>query len=228
MENQPSKTKISWRTFSRFIIGLVIIPSVLFLTAGTFNYWQVWLYLAVLFIPALFILAYFAKTDPAFLNRRMQFKEPEKAQKKIVRLSWIPILLEFILPGLDVRFGWSNLPPLFVIMGAVLVFTGYVIIILSFRENHYAARVVKVEEGQKVISTGPYALVRHPMYLGSMVLYLFSPLALGSYWALIPALFSIPVFIFRIRNEEEVLQRDLPGYDGYINKVHYHLIPGIW
>jgi protein-S-isoprenylcysteine O-methyltransferase Ste14 len=127
-----------------------------------------------------------------------------------------------------VRFGWSRLPDSIVLLGAALTLLGYIIVILTFMKNRFASRVIVVEEGQKVITTGPYKLVRHPMYFGTILLYTFSPLALGSYWAVIPALFMIPVLVYRIINEEEVLKRDLPGYIEYTEKTRYRLIPGLW
>lgn len=228
MQDTPSNKHFSWKTIVKVISGVLILPAIFFLTAGTFNYWQAWLYLAVILLPAAFILAYFAKTDPAFLQRRMQFKEPEVEQKKIVGLSAIPLILQFVLPGLDVRFGWSRLPALVIYISAVVSLIGYLIVILTFMKNRFASRVIVVEEGQKVITTGPYKVVRHPMYLGTILLYLSSPLVLGSYWAVIPALFMIPVLVYRIINEEEILKRDLPGYVEYTEKTRYRLIPGLW
>jgi protein-S-isoprenylcysteine O-methyltransferase Ste14 len=228
MENPPVNKKISWKVVGKIIFGVLILPVLFFLTAWTFKYWQAWLYLAVIFLPAAFVLVYFARNDPAFLNRRMQFKEPEAEQKKIVSFSAVPLILQFVLPGLDVRFGWSRLPALIIFISAAVSLIGYLIIILTFMKNRFASRVIVVEEGQKVITTGPYKLVRHPMYLGTLILYLFSPLVLGSYWAVIPALFMIPVLVYRIINEEEILKRDLPGYIEYTEKTRYRLIPGLW
>jgi protein-S-isoprenylcysteine O-methyltransferase Ste14 len=228
MENPPANKKVSWIAVGKIIIGILILPVLFFLTAGTFRYWQAWLYLAVIFLPAAFVLVYFARNDPAFLNRRMQFKEPEVEQKKIVSFSAVPLILQFVLPGLDVRSGWSRLSDSIVLLGAALTLLGYIIVILTFMKNRFASRVIVVEEGQKVITTGPYKLVRHPMYFGTILLYTFSPLALGSYWAVIPALFMIPVLVYRIINEEEVLKRDLPGYIEYTEKTRYRLIPGLW
>jgi protein-S-isoprenylcysteine O-methyltransferase Ste14 len=228
MENPPVNKKVSWIAVGKIIFGILILPVLFFLTAWTFNYWQAWLYLAVIFLPAAFVLVYFARNDPAFLNRRMQFKEPEAEQKKIVSFSAVPLILQFVLPGLDVRFGWSRLPDSIVLLGAALTLLGYIIVILTFMKNRFASRVIVVEEGQKVITTGPYKLVRHPMYFGTILLYTFSPLALGSYWAVIPALFMIPVLVYRIINEEEILKRDLPGYIEYTEKTRYRLIPGLW
>jgi protein-S-isoprenylcysteine O-methyltransferase Ste14 len=158
----------------------------------------------------------------------MKFREKEKAQSVIVSLSWIPMFLAFLLPGFDVRLGWSKVATPVVIGAEILVFVGYMMIFFVFRENRFASRVVEVSQGQKVIDTGPYALVRHPMYLGTVIMYVFSPIALGSYWAVIPGVLIIPVLAARLLNEEKVLIRDLPGYAEYMKKVRYHLLPGIW
>ena len=154
--------------------------------------------------------------------------EKEPAQKKIIGFSFIFFLLAFILPGLDKRWGWSNVPFIVVIIADLLVVLSYAWIVRVFKENIYASRIIEVDQGQKVISSGPYAFIRHPMYTGVAIMYSVSPLALGSWWALIPGLMIIPVLIVRLLNEEEVLTRDLPGYDEYIQKVKYRLLPGIW
>jgi len=137
-------------------------------------------------------------------------------------------LLAFILPGFDYRLHWSNVPLTIVAISDVLVLLGYLFIGLVFRTNSYASRIIEVEKNQKVITTGPYAIVRHPMYLGVFVFYTFSPLALGSYWALIPALLIVPVLFIRIRDEEKELLDNLEGYKEYLVKTKYRLIPGIW
>ena len=212
----------------RYMEGFLVLSAMFFLTAGTFAYWQAWLYLAILFISMAFVMVYLLKNDPELLERRMHFREQEKAQKRIISLSWLWFLLAFLLPGLDFRFGWSNVPVVVVLAAALLVLLGYGMIVWVFRENRYASRVIEVAQGQQVIDSGPYALVRHPMYCGAIVLYLFSPLALGSWWAMISALPIIPILFMRIRNEEEVLLRELPGYAEYRERVRYRLVPGLW
>lgn len=206
----------------------VLIALVFFLPAGTFDYWQAWLYLTVIFVPFFFVVAYFLKKDPAFLARRMKTREKEAEQRKIISFSWIVFLLGFLIPGLDHRFGWSNVPFEFVVAADVIVFLGYVFIFFVFKENSYAARTVEVEKGQKVISTGPYAIVRHPMYVGVLLMYLATPIALGSYYAFPVFLFVVPIIVYRILNEEKVLHRDLPGYKEYCQRVRYRLIPYVW
>ncbi|MHC1782002.1 MAG: isoprenylcysteine carboxylmethyltransferase family protein [Anaerolineaceae bacterium] len=188
-----SRSELLKLVVSRFLMAFFVLAAIFFLPAWTLAYWQAWLYLLVLFSPMLLIMPYFFKHNPDLLMRRMRFREKETDQKLIVILSWIPFLLSFILPGFDVRLGWFHVPWGLVILGDALVLLGYAMVLLTFRENRYASRIIEVEEEQTVISSGPYALVRHPMYTGTILLYGFSPLALGSYWAMIPALFIIPV-----------------------------------
>jgi len=213
---------------SFFFLALIVIGLALFLPAGTLDYWEAWVYICVVFIPALFVVLCFLKNDPEFLMRRMQFREKEARQKTIIGLSNIIFMIGFLLPGFDHRFGWSELPFELVIMADVLVFLGYVLVLLVFKENRYAARVIQVEKGQTVISTGPYSIIRHPMYIGVMLMLIATPIALGSFWALLPFLLLPIILIYRILNEEEVLLRDLPGYKEYCKKTRYRLIPYIW
>jgi len=216
------------KIIERSLLGFVSIAAFIFLPAWTLKYWQAWLFLALIFIPMLGIIVYFLVNKPDFLARRLNMKEKLPEQSTIIKISFIPLMLAFILPGFDVRLGWSNLPVWLVLLSDLFAFLAYGMVFLVFRENSFASRVVEVTEGQKVIDTGPYALVRHPMYLGSVVMYLFSPLALGSAWAVIPALFMIPVMVARIISEERLLNNELPGYSEYTQKVRYRLFPGIW
>jgi protein-S-isoprenylcysteine O-methyltransferase Ste14 len=213
---------------SRLLMSIPALLLILFLPAGTFAYWEAWAYLAILLIPMSIVMLYFLKKSPEFLVRRMQLKEKEGEQKIIVKLALIPFLLAFILPGIDKRLGWSNVPILMIVAAELLVCVGYIFVVLVFKENEFASRVIEVVKGQKVIQSGPYRFVRHPMYLGATLMYIASPLALGSYWAIIPALFIIPIFIARIINEEKVLTEELEGYSEYKQKTRYRLIPGIW
>ncbi|MEA4908265.1 MAG: isoprenylcysteine carboxylmethyltransferase family protein [Chloroflexi bacterium] len=213
---------------SRFVLAVILLMAAFFLPAGTFAYWQAWVYLAILFLPMFLVMVYLLQRDPGLLERRMRTRERETQQNLIIKLSFIPFLAAFLLPGFDQRFGWSIVPGGLVILGGALVLAGYGIVFLVFRENRYASRVVEVEQEQQVIDSGPYALVRHPMYLGTLLMFVFSPLALGSYWAMLPALLIVPVLVARIRNEESLLARDLPGYAEYMQKTPYRLVPGLW
>jgi protein-S-isoprenylcysteine O-methyltransferase Ste14 len=222
---QPGTTK---RVFIRVVLIVPVLGAVLFIPAGTLAYWEAWVYLGVLLIPFAFVVGYFLKNNPAFMERRMQMREREPAQRRIIGLSFLWFALTFILPGLDRRFGWSDVPLPVVLAADLVILLGYGLIVLVFRENQYASRTVQVEQGQHVITTGPYALVRHPMYLGTLLMYLASPLALGSYWALLPALLIVPILVARIINEEQVLERELAGYPEYRQRVRCRLVPGIW
>jgi protein-S-isoprenylcysteine O-methyltransferase Ste14 len=215
-------------TVVRLLAAIPVLLLVLFLPAGTWNYWEAWAYLFILLVPMLFVMVYLLKRQPDLLERRLRMREKEAQQKGLVLLSLVYFLFVYILPGLDHRFGWSHVPVGVIIAAQVLVLLGYGIVFLVFRENRYAARVVEVDEQQAVISSGPYAFVRHPMYTGVTIMYIFSPLALGSYWAVLPALLIIPLLAARLRNEESVLLRDLPGYAAYLQQTKYRLIPGVW
>lgn len=212
----------------RIGLGIPFIALIIILPAGTWNYWQGWMYLATLLLPMLGSTVYLFKNDPDLLERRMRMREKEGAQRKIIGVLAIYFLLAFTLPGLDVRFGWSNVPPLVSILADGLVFTGYMITFWVLTVNSFLSRVVEVDVQQTVVTTGPYAIVRHPMYFGVALLYIASPLALGSYWAVLPALMIIPLLGARIRNEEEVLLRELVGYAEYRQTVKYRLLPRVW
>lgn len=223
-----SQGQLIWMVLTRFVPIVAIVPFLFFLPAGTLAYWQAWVILGIYFIPMFCILVYLLRYEPELLARRMRFREKENTQKRVISLSVFVLLAAFVLPGFDIRFGWSHVPVPVVIIADVVVFSGYMLVFLVFRENRYASRIVEVEQEQKVISTGPYAIIRHPMYAGAILMYGFSPLALGSYVAVIPALLLIPVLMARIINEESVLVRDLKGYPEYRQQVKYRLIPGIW
>ncbi len=225
---QFSQFEVAKLVGSRLLIGIPILLLILFLPAGTLEYWEAWIYLAVLLFPMSIVMIYFIKTAPEFLVRRMKFKEKEETQRRIIALAYIPFLIQFIIPGIDKRLGWSNIPIVITILADIFVIAGYLFIIYVFKENQFASRIIEVDKKQKVIQTGPYKLVRHPMYLGAIIMYIASPIALGSYWAIIPAVCIIPVLIARIKNEEEVLEKELEGYLEYKLKTRYHLIPGIW
>lgn len=227
-EKEPPKKEFYKMVLVRGLIIYLCLFAMFFLPAGTLDYWQAWVSMGILLIPFTLAVTWFARKRPEFIKRRMRMKEKETGQKKIVIIAYIPFVFGFLLPGFDKRFGWSQVPDVVVIIADIFVLLSYGLILLTFKENQFASRTVEVEKGQTVISSGPYAFVRHPMYLGSIFLYTLTPLALGSFWAMIPAAMIIPVIIARIRNEEEVLVRDLKGYKQYMEKTRYRLIPGIW
>jgi len=212
----------------RFCFLPVFLGLLTLIPAGTFNYWQVYVYIAVLVIPMLFVLFYFLKTDPQFLERRTRAKEKEKQQVLIQVTFSLIFLTALIIPGLDRRFGWSDIPIQAIILADVIFLLGYLIIFFVFKQNSYASRIVEVNEHQKVVSTGLYSIVRHPMYVGVLVMFIPTPIALGSYLGLIPMAIMPLVIVLRILNEEKVLCRDLPGYKEYCKKTKYRLLPFIW
>jgi len=226
-DRQLTRAELLRMVVVRFGLGFIVLGAMFFLPAGTLGYWQAWTWLAVVCVPMLFVLGYLLRNDPALLERRMRTREKEQGQGLIVKLGWV-WLLALLVPGFDYRFGWSHVPTALVLAAAGAVLLGYVGFFLVLRENSYASRVVEVDEQQKVIASGPYALVRHPMYAAIIVLWAFTPLVLGSYWAVIPGLLIIPILVARIINEEQVLVRDLAGYREYMQKTRYRLIPGVW
>jgi protein-S-isoprenylcysteine O-methyltransferase Ste14 len=223
-----SRAQLAVTAIVRLALGVVLLGALLFVPAGTLVYREAWTFLAVLFVPVALVFAYLLVRDPALLERRMRTREKEAAQERIVRLGSVCYLLTFLVPGLDHRFAWSSVPAAAVLLADLVFVLGYALFVQVLRVNSYASRVVEVEEGQRVASTGPYAIVRHPMYVAVLLMILSSPVALGSWWALIPAVAVIGIMVTRIRNEEAVLARDLPGYREYRAMTRYRLLPGIW
>jgi protein-S-isoprenylcysteine O-methyltransferase Ste14 len=214
-----------------FLIGALALGILLFLPAGTLAYWQAWVFI-VLFVSSVNAIGlYLALRDPALLERRKQIgpaAEQSTAQRIIISLALLGNLALLVFCALDHRFGWSAVPAAVVWVGDGLVLAGLAIDLRVFRENTYGASHVGAEEGQKVISSGPYALIRHPMYLGVLVMILGVPLALGSWWGLGVLALLAPGLVWRILDEERVLKKDLPGYVAYTQKVRYRLVPYVW
>ena len=223
-----SRSKLLLTVLSRLIGGVIMFALMFFLPAGTWSYWQAWLYIGVLIIPMLFVLAYFMKRDPELLERRMKMREERGQQRRIIGISVLFFILGYLLPGFDIRYGWSNMPAWVSIAAAVVMFLSYLLVFRTMQVNSFLSRVIEVAENQKVIDTDLYGVVRHPMYVGMVVLYVVSPIVLGSWWAVIPALVIIPVIVFRILDEEKTLEQELPGYVEYKQKVKYRLIPCVW
>jgi protein-S-isoprenylcysteine O-methyltransferase Ste14 len=229
MENRHmTKKQLAIAAISRMVGFFILMGLILFGIAGSLAYWQAWIYLLLLGGLTTLMGIYLIQNDPALFERRMRMRERETVQKKIIFSSFLYISFLFVLPALNFRFGWSTTPVWAVIMGDLIIMLGYWIFYRVMRENSFASRVIEVEQGQKVIDSGPYARVRHPMYVSVILIYAFTPLALGCWWMVLPALSIIPILVVRLRNEEQVLSRDLPGYGDYLAKVKYRLLPGVW
>ncbi len=192
------------RGIAKLVAGWIVLPLFFLATGGSLTWWQAWVYCAVLLVPMTIFVVYMIRHDPQFLVRRSKMREKERAQRSIQVWGAIVLVAALILPGLDHRFGWSS-PPLAVQVAAmILAFLSYLGILRVFLENRWAGRTVETFADQRVISTGPYSIVRHPMYTGVLVLYLATPVALGSWWAALPVIALIPFFALRIRNEEDI------------------------
>ena len=212
----------------KMLSGLLVMGLLLFVPAGTWRYPGGWRLMALLFVPMPVVGAVLYVKAPELLEKRLNSREQEPEQKRVILLSALVFVAGFVLAGLDFRFGWTHLPLAVVIAGCVLFCGAYGLYAEVMRENTWLSRTVEVQAGQRVVDTGLYGVVRHPMYLGVLVLFLSMPLVLGSAVALVPFL-AIPwVLVKRIRNEEQVLEAGLPGYGEYRNKVKYRLIPFLW
>ena len=220
--------KLFIEAIAKFLLGVVYIGLLIFLPARTLNFPNGWLLMGILFIPMFGAGLVMMKKNPNLLRSRLGAKEKEKDQQDVIKLSGLMFLSGFLLAGLDFRFGWSRLPLWIPIAASVLFLLAYLLYAEVLRENAYLSRTIGVQEGQKVVDTGLYALVRHPMYAVTLVLFLSMPLILGSIPALL-VFFAYPAIIVkRIKNEEQVLAKELPGYQEYMKKVKYRLIPFIW
>jgi len=223
-----SSANVRMTALIRLVGGVIAIAAMFFLPAGTFRYWQAWVYMLILLVPLFIFAAYLILRNPALLERRMRTREMEPEQRKIIALSSTVLLAAFIIPGFDRRFGWSSVPTWLVLVSDAVVLLSDIMVVWVLVTNEYAGRTVEVEQRQRVITTGPYSFVRHPMYLAVLLMYGFSPLALGSFWAMLVVALLPPVLVARIVNEEKVLLRDLDGYADYRKAVRYRLVPGLW
>ena len=212
----------------KFLSGLIIVALPLFLSAGSFAYWNAWLFIGILFIPMFIAGLILMKKNPYLLEKRLNAKEEQSQQKTVIVLSGIMFLLGFVLAGLDYRFQWIKLPEWLVIAGAVVFLTAYGLYAEVLRENTYLSRTVEVQENQKVIDTGLYGIVRHPMYAVTLILFLSMPIVLGSVISFMVFLAYPFIIAGRIKNEEKVLEEGLAGYKEYKQKVKYRLVPFIW
>ncbi len=212
-------------------IVVLVMAALLFVAAGTFDYWQAWTFLAVYLASSLAITLYLMKADPKLLARRMRggpTAESSPKQKLIMTLTSLGFVALIVVPALDHRFAWSHMPTYIAVAGDVLVVLGFIAVLFVFKENSFSSATIELAPDQKVISTGPYALVRHPMYAGALVLLLGIPVALGSWWGLLIVAAMLPALIWRLIDEEDFLAKNLPGYVAYQSDVRFRLIPGLW
>ncbi|WP_273734935.1 methyltransferase family protein [Mycolicibacterium septicum] len=223
--------KLALQTIASGVLGLVFFAATLFWPAGTFHYWQAWVFIAVFMATTVVPSMYLAVRDPAALQRRLHggpTAETRIVQKIVIWAVTGSAIGAFVLSALDHRFGWSSVPTAVVVLGNVLVAVGLVLAQTVVFQNSFAGASIQVEDEQQLVSTGLYGLVRHPMYFGAVLMMFGTPLALGSYWALLVSIVSIPVFGVRITDEEKMLRAELDGYDEYTQKVRYRLLPYLW
>lgn len=220
--------KLLLKAIAKFIFGLLIVGMLLFLPAGTFAYTNAWLFIALLFVPILILgIVLFIKL-PELLEKRLNAKEDESTQKGVVAISGVLFLAGFIVAGLDFRFCWSHIPNWVVAIASVVLLVSYALYAEVMRENVYLSRTIEIQENQKVVDTGLYGIVRHPMYAATLWLFLAIPIVLGSWWSFLCFLPYIPVIAVRIINEEKVLSEGLEGYTDYKKRVKHRIIPFVW
>ena len=212
----------------KFFGGVVIVALLLFLPAGTLTWWQGWLFLAILFIPMFGAGLVMLAKNPDLLRRRLNARETEGEQKVAVALSGLMFLAAFVVAGLNIRCQWFVLDSWVSWIGAVLFLAAYALYAEVLRENVWLSRTIEVQENQKVVDTGLYEVVRHPMYMATLLLFLSMPLVLGSLYSFLIMLLYIPILVMRIRNEEEVLKKGLEGYEAYMERIRWRVIPFIW
>lgn len=218
----------SFISLAFLLLGMALL---LFGPAGTLRYWQAWLFLSIYFAVSLALTLYLIRNDPALLERRMRggpFAEREPTQKIIMSLASVGFIALLVLPAADHRFGWSQMSPRMAVAGDLLILLGWLGIFFVFRENSFASATIESASDQRVISSGPYAWVRHPMYAAGLVLLLGIPIALGSWWGVLVVLAVLPALIWRLLDEERFLARNLPDYIAYQGRVRYRLVPLVW
>lgn len=220
--------RLLFQAIFKFILGLVMVAVLVFWPAGTFDYWNAWLLMGLLFIPMFIAGIILWIKNPHLLRKRLDVKEKQGEQKKVIGMSAIIFILGFVLAGLDYRYGWSNMPVSIVFTASVVFVISYIFYAEVLRENTYLSRTIEVQENQKVIDTGLYGIVRHPMYLATILLFLSFPIVLGSWLSFVIFCFFPFILVKRIKNEEEVLENGLEGYKEYKQKVKYKMIPFVW
>ncbi len=225
MDNLKAKASLGL-----FFLASVMSP-LIFAVAGTVYYWQAWVYLGLFFGAALLITVYLMKKNPALLKRRLSAgptAEKEKTQKIIMLFASAGFIASLVVPALDYRFMWSNVPLYAIMAGDILTVLCFYVTFLVYKENPFASATIEIARDQKVISSGPYAIIRHPMYAGGSLLFIGTPLALGSYWGLLAFVAALPALVWRLLDEERFLAKNLPGYIDYCARVRWRLIPGIF
>ena len=220
--------KLFLQALTKFVLGLVLLGLLLFLPAGTFDFWQAWLFIGVLFVPMFIAGIVLMIRQPELLRKRLDAKEQQQEQKWVVALSGLMFIAVFVVAGLNRRFEWFLLPDWAVYIATAIFLVAYAMYAEVMRENVWLSRTVEVQENQQVVSTGLYGIVRHPMYAATLLLFLSMPLVLASPWSFVIMLIYIPIIALRIRNEEQVLERELKGYTEYKQRVRYKVIPFIW
>lgn len=220
--------KLLMNALTKFLCGVLLVGLLIFLPAGTMKFTYGWLFMGLLFVPMLIAGIVMLFKSPGFLAKRLDAKEKQAKQKGVVALSGLMFVAGFVVTGLDFRFGWSKMPLPVTVIASVLFLFAYILYAEVMRENAYLSRTVKVEEGQTVVDTGLYGIVRHPMYTATILLFLMIPVVLGSWYALIAFAFYPAIIIIRLKDEEDLLTRELPGYAEYKQKVKYRMIPFIW
>ncbi len=220
--------KLFAQAITKLISGLLLVGFLLFLPAGSFLYWNGWLLIAVLFVPMIVAGFVMMKKNPELLRKRLNAKEEQSEQKIVIVLSGVMFIAAFIVAGLNFRFGWIVLPNWIVYVATAVFLLGYILYAEVLRENAYLSRTVEIQENQKVIDTGLYGIVRHPMYMSTFLLFLSMPLVLGSVISFVIMLVYIPIIAKRISNEEQVLEEGLAGYSDYKKQVKYKVIPYVW
>ena len=220
--------KLALSALIKFTFGLALVGALLFLPAGSLAFFNAWLFIGLLFVPMLILGIVLLVKSPDLLKKRLDAKEKQNAQKGVVAMSALLFLAGFIVAGLDFRFGWSHMPAWAVAVASAILLISYALYCEVMRENAYLSRTIEVQNGQKVVDTGLYGIVRHPMYAVTIWLFLAIPVLLGSLYALLCFLPYIPVIVVRILNEEKLLSAELDGYEEYKKRVKYRLIPFIW
>jgi protein-S-isoprenylcysteine O-methyltransferase Ste14 len=220
--------KLFFQALTKFLAGLLLVGLLLFLPAGTFDFWQAWLFIGILFGPMFIAGIVLMIRQPELLRKRLDAKEQQQEQKWVVALSGLMFIMVFVVAGLSRRFGWYMLPDGAVYVATIVFLAAYALYAEVMRENVWLSRTIEVQENQQVVSTGLYGIVRHPMYAATLLLFLSMPLVLASPWSFAIMLLYIPIIALRIHNEEQVLERELKGYAEYKQRVRYKVIPFIW